>query len=301
MQSLWLFVRMSRPLFLLGGILVYALGVGIARYLGSQISWELYLLGQAWVTLLQLGAQYLNEYYDAPSDQDNPNRTPFSGGSGAVGPGKLARSTALLAAAGCLAVTASLTVLLINTHKLEPATILIMLLCFLGAFFYTAPPLHLASSGYGELTTSIIVANLIPAFAFLLQVGDLHRLIPMTTFPLTALHLAMMLAFEFPDYATDTKHEKRTLLVRLGWRTGMGLHNVLILVAYLLLALAVTLGMPFFIALPAFFTLPVGLMQIWQMRRIADGAAPHWKTFTLTALVLFAAAAYLLAFAYWTR
>ena len=301
MQNLRLFVRMSRPLFLLGGILVYALGVGIAHYLGSEINWELYLLGQAWVTLLQLSAQYLNEYYDAPGDQDNPNRTPFSGGSGAVGPGKLTRSTALMAAAGCLAVTASLTVLLINTHRLESATILIMVLCFLGAFFYSAPPVRLASSGYGELTTSIIVANLIPGFAYLLQVGDLHRLVPMTTFPVTALHLAMMLAFEFPDYASDTKHEKRTLLVRLGWKTGMGFHNLLILIAYLLLAVAVTLGMPFLIALPAFFTFPVGLLQIWQMRRIAEGASPNWKALTLTALVLFAAAAYLLAFAYWTR
>jgi 1,4-dihydroxy-2-naphthoate octaprenyltransferase len=301
MQNLRLFVRMSRPLFLLGGILVYAIGVGIAHYLGSEVNWELYLLGQAWVTLLQLSAQYLNEYYDAPGDQDNPNRTPFSGGSGAVGPGKLTRSTALMAAAACLAVTASLTVLLINTHKLESATILIMVLCFLGAFFYSVPPVRLASSGYGELTTSIIVANLIPGFAYLLQVGNLHRLVPMTTFPLTALHLAMMLAFEFPDYASDTKQEKRTLLVRLGWNAGMGFHNLLILVAYLLLAVAVTLGMPFFIALPAFFTLPVGLLQVWQMRRIADGAAPNWRALTLTALVLFASAAYLLAFAYWTR
>ena len=301
MENLRLFVRMSRPLFLLGGILVYALGVGIARYLGTPVDWDVYLLGQAWVTMLQLGAQYLNEYYDAPGDLDNPNRTPFTGGSGAVGPGKLPRSTALLAAAGCLAVTASLTVLLINSQRLTSPTVLIMVLSFLGAFFYSAPPLRLVASGYGELTTSILVANLIPAFAFLLQVGDLHRLVAMTTFPLTALHLAMMLAFELPDFASDFKHEKGTLMVRMGWKTGMSLHNALILFAYLLLALAVTLGMPFFIALPAFFTLPLGLLQIWQIRRIADGAAPNWKALTLTAIALFAAAAYLLAYAYWTR
>lgn len=301
MENLRLFVRMSRPLFLLGGVVLYALGVGIARYLGTPVGWDMYLLGQAWVTMLQLSAQYLNEYYDAPGDQDNPNRTLFSGGSGAVGPGKLPRSTALLAAAGCLAVTASLTVLLINTQRLVTPTVLIMVLSFLGAFFYSASPLRLSASGYGELTTSILVANLVPAFAFLLQAGDLHRLVAMTTFPLTALHLSMMLAFELPDYASDLKREKRTLMVRLGWKTSMNLHNALILTAYLLLALAVTLGMPFYIALPAFFTLPVGLLQIWQMHRIADGAAPNWRALTLTALVLFAVTAYLLAFAYWTR
>ncbi len=81
----------------------------------------------------------------------------------------------------------------------------------------------------------------------------------------------MMLAFELPDYASDLKYQKRTLMVRLGWQRSMNLHNYLILGAYLLLGLAVAFGMPFFIALPAFLTLPLGLLQIWQMRRIADG------------------------------
>mgnify|MGYP000268294355 CR=1 FL=1 len=301
MQNLRLFVRMSRPLFLLGGVLVYALGAGIAHYLGVQIDWGVYILGQVWATMLQLGAQYLNEYYDAPLDAENPNRTPFSGGSGVVGPGGLSRSTVLLAAAACLTATASLTALLIHSGRLTSPTVLIMILGFLGAFFYSAPPIRLSSSGYGELTTSILVAILLPAFSFLLQERELHRLVAMTTFPLAALHLAMMLAFDLPDYGTDLRRQKRTLMVRMGWRNGMMLHNGLILSAYILLGLAVTLGMPFFIALPAFFTLPLGLLQIWQMRRIGEGAKPNWTALTLTAMVLFAATCYLLAFPYWTR
>jgi 1,4-dihydroxy-2-naphthoate octaprenyltransferase len=301
MNTLRLLVRLSRPWFLLGGVLVYALGVGIANYLGAQIDGQIYLLGQAWVTLTQLSGQYLNEYFDAREDEDNPNRTPFSGGSGALGTGGLPRRTALVAAAGCLAVVASLTVLIMRSAPASPALFLIMILGFFGALLYSLPPVRLAASGYGELTTSILVANLIPAFAFLLQWGDFHRLLAMSTFPLTFLHLAMMLAFELPDYAADLKHEKRNLMVRLGWERGMALHNVLILVSYLLLALAVWLGMPFAIALPAFFTLPLGLLQIWQMRRIADGAAPNWTTITFAPVVLFAAVTYLLAYSFWTR
>jgi 1,4-dihydroxy-2-naphthoate octaprenyltransferase len=250
---------------------------------------------------LQLSTQFLNEYYDAPADTDNSNRTPFSGGSGAVGPGKLTRSTALVAAAACLAMLASLTVLLISRGYLTPAAQLIMVLAFLGSFFYSAPPVKLASSGYGELVTSILVANLVPAFAFLLQTGELHRLVAMATFPLTALHLAMMMSFELPDYASDVKHEKQTLMVRMNWRNGMQLHNILILVAYLLLGLAAILGLPPLIALPAFLTLPLGLYQIWQMRRLADGAKPNWTALTLNASMLFAITAYLLMFAFWTR
>jgi 1,4-dihydroxy-2-naphthoate polyprenyltransferase len=301
MQTLILIVRLSRPLFLLGAVLVYALGAGIARYLGVEIDWAIYLLGQTWVTLLQLSTHYLNEYFDAPADAANPNRTPFSGGSGVIGPGKLQRSTALVLAVGCLTVVASLTVLLIRQGTMSPTTLFVMVLIFLGAFFYSVPPVRLASTGYGELTTSILVANLLPALAFLLQTGELHRLLAMSTFPLTALHLAMMLAFQLPDYINDLKFDKKTLMVRLGWQRGMTLHNALILSAYLLLALAVSFGLPFAIAWPSFLTLPIGLLQIWQMRRVADGAKPNWTTLTITPLILFAAMTYLLAFAFWVR
>jgi 1,4-dihydroxy-2-naphthoate octaprenyltransferase len=301
MHRIRLIFLLSRPLFLLGGALVYALGAGIARYLGAPIDWSLYVLGQAYVTTMQLSAQYLNEYYDSSADRDNPNRTPFSGGSGAVGKGKLSQETVMWAALTALTIFASLTVVLISVTPLSPLLITIVVLAFLGSFFYSAPPIKLAHSGYGELTTSILVANLVPIFAFVLQYGELHRLLVMSTFPLTTLHLAMMIVFEFPDYLNDLKYEKPTLLVRVGWERGMVLHNILILTGFLLLGLAATFGLPLAIALPAFIPLPLGLLQIWQMRRIAGGGKPNWTTMGFTAVVLFASVAYLLAFTFWTR
>lgn len=301
MKNLLLFIRLSRPLFLLGGVLMYALGGGVVHYLGVAIDWRVYWLGQAWVTMLQLSAQYLNEYFDAAQDRQNPNRTPFSGGSGVLGPDGLPRRTALLAAYACLAVTASLTVLLISQGRLSAASVIVMILGILGAILYSVPPVRLSSSGYGELTVSILVANLVPAFALLLQTDQLHRLLAMSTFPLMMLHLAMMLAFELPDYAADLRAEKRTLMVRMGWQRGMTLHNLLIFGAYLTLGAAILFGLDAFIALPAVLTLPLGLLQVWQIRRIAEGARPNWSALTLTGIVLFAVTAYLLAFSFWTR
>jgi len=299
--ALKLFVRLTRPLFLIGAALLYALGVGIARYLGATIDWSVYILGQAWVAALQLSAHFLNEYYDAPKDADNTSRTPFSGGSGALGTGKLSPSVAVLAAAVALTIVASLTVVIFRNNLISPPLLFIMILAFLGSFFYSVPPVKLATSGYGELTTSILVANLLPAFAFLLQTGELHRLLAMATFPLTALHLAMMLVFELPDYANDLKYEKKNLLVRLGWQNGMFFHNLLLLSAFLLLGGAMLFGLPLFIALPAFLPLPLTLLQIWQMKKIADGSKPNWTALTLTSVVVFGTTSYLLAFAFWMR
>ena len=301
MRSVRLIFILSRPLFLVGGVLVYALGAGIARYLGAPIDWGLYILGQFYVTTMQLSAQYLNEYFDSTADQDNPNRTPFSGGSGAVGEGKLSHETVMWASLTSLTILASLTVVMIKVAPISPLLISIVVLAFLGSFFYSAPPVRLANSGYGELTTSILVANLVPIFAFVLQYHEFHRLLAMSTFPLTALHLAMMIVFEFPDYLNDIKHDKPTLLVRIGWQRGIILHNILILSAFLFLGLAATFGLPLAIVLPAFIPLPLGLLQIWQMRRIDAGAKPNWTTMGFTAVVLFASVAYLLAFTFWTR
>lgn len=281
--------------------MVFALGSGIVDYLGIPINWGVYLLGQAWVITLQLSAQYLNEYFASPADHQNSNRPPFTGVSGVLGLDGLPRRVALIAAYGCLAVNASLVFLLLMTTRLTLPTVLVLILLYLGALFYSVPPFRLSVTGYGELILSILIANLLPALAYLLQTGELHRLLAMSTFPLALLHLAMMISFEFPDYARDANFGKRTLLVRIGWQRGMMMNNLLILSAYLLLGLAVAFGLPILIAIPAFLTFPLGLLQIWQMRRIADGAKPNWTALTLTALVLFGVVAYLLAYAFWTR
>lgn len=300
-KDLALFVKLTRPLFLAGVLLLTLLGAGIARYLGFQIDFSILILGQVWVSLLQLSAQYLNEYFDAPADLNNSNRTFLTGGSGALGPGKLPRRVALFAAFTCLALLASFSVLLFSQTKLVPSAYIIMLLAILSAVFYSTPPVKLESSGYGELIVSVLTTFLVPAFAFVLQTGEWHRLVLMSAVPLTAIHLAMLIALELPDFANDLKYEKRTLIIRLGWQTAMGLHNILILSAFLLLALARLSGYPWFAMLAGMAALPVGLFQIWQMRKIANGEKPNWNALTVGAVALLASTAYLLTYSFWTH
>lgn len=300
-SNLRLFIRLTRPLFPLDVMVIYALGAGIAKYLGSTVSWRAYLLGQAWVTLLQLSTQYLNEYYNAPADQTNPNRTFLTGGSNALGPGKLPRRVALMAATVCLALLASLTVILMSTVSLSPITYVIMAAALLGSLLYSVPPVSLQASGYGELTTSVIVGFLVPAFAFVLQQGDLHRLVAMAGFPLVAANMATLIAFTLPDYLNDLKHDKRTLMVRMGWQNGMLMHNIMILASYLMIGIAWAFGFPPFAAIAGLLSLPVGLFQIWQMRRIANGAKVNWNALTIGAVAQSVVMAYLLTFAFWTH
>ena len=298
-----LFLRLSRPYFLVGGFIQYALGVGIARFLGYEIDWSIFIVGAVWILSAQLATHYLNEYYDAELDALNPGRTPFSGGSGALGEneGQLPRNLGVLAAATMLTAMALLTYSMIRAGRFNSATTIVAGLIFLGAMFYSTPPIRLARSGYGELTTAVLLANLVPTFGFLLQTGEFHRLVALSTFPLTALALALMISVEFPDYAVDMKYGKQTLLVRLGWQAGMNFHHIFILSGFGMLALSMLFGMPTWIALPALLPLPMGLLQIWYMNRIADGIKPNWTLLTFSAVSLFGLTSYIMTFVFWTR
>lgn len=174
-QAVRLFIRLSRPLFLVGAALLYALGAGMAHYLGFSIDWNIYFIGQAWVTTLQLATHYLNEYFDAPTDVHNPNRTPLTGGSGVldvIDEQGLPREVALWAAAAALTLTSISTLILISSGGLPLATFVVMAFITLGAVFYSVPPVTLMATGYGELTTSIVVAALVPALAFFAASGS---------------------------------------------------------------------------------------------------------------------------------
>jgi 1,4-dihydroxy-2-naphthoate octaprenyltransferase len=288
-----LFLRLSRPFFLLGGFLLYGLGAAIALYLGRRIDVGLYLMGQGLITSIQLMTHYLNEYYDFGADRSNPERTFFTGGSGALGEGGLPRRAALYAAVGCMVVAAGLARLLIARGGISAVAWLILMAIALAAFFYSVPPIRLLGTGFGELTTSLLVGGLLPTFAFALQAGEMHRLLLMATVPLASLHFAMLMVFELPDWPVDLRAGKRTLVVRVGWAGGMRLHNAALLLAYGSLGVAVLSGMPPRVALGALLALPLALIQAWQLHRIRAGAAPRWASLELSAVALFALTAYL--------
>lgn len=301
MKSLRYFIQLSRPIFILLACLLYVLGVGIARYLSGQFIWSPFLLGLAWVVFTMIGFHYLNEFfYPINLEQDQKWwKTPFSGSSGAIEPGKLSRPVALWAGLACITISASLTVLILQIQKFNLVSTIMLGLMFIGELVFSTPPLRLVTSGFGEVILSIIMAGMIPALAYLLQGHEMHRLLIMVSFPLAILFLSTILALEFPSYASDIKHGNKTIPVRIGWQKGMLLHNLLILSSFFIFGIALVLGLPLSIGWPVIFVLPVGLFQIWMMNRIAAGTKPNWNLLALIALSSFCLTAYLLTFSFW--
>jgi 1,4-dihydroxy-2-naphthoate polyprenyltransferase len=222
---------------LLGGFLLYALGAAAAVRMGVAINWTSYLLGQIVVMFIQLAAHYLNEYYDIDVDQLTPsNRTWFSGGSGILSTGGVSPSSALTAAYLCVVMAALAGIL---ASMISPWMIPIILIALLASWFYASPPISLVSSGWGELTTSILVALLVPLAGYCMQKGFPPGELWLICIPLVLVHIAMLISFEFPDRTADQSAGKNTLTVRLGFQNAAWLVSALIGFAFLLLTILI--------------------------------------------------------------
>lgn len=278
------FVRLGRPLFLGGGFLMFALGAALARWQGLLINGRRYVLGQLVVTLFQLMTHYANDYFDYEADRANTTPTRWSGGSRVLAGDELPRSVAL-AAALVLAVLGIIAAVILSLDAPRATPIIIAVIAIL-AWEYSAPPLRLCATGFGELTTAIVVTMLVPGLGYYLQAGRAHPMLALLLVSPVMLQLAMLLAIEFPDAAGDAATGKRTLVVRLGARTAAQLYAALTIGAFLWLPLAYALGLKSHIALFTAIPLPLAIWRLMKLEDYADGSAHERMTFSAVALLI---------------
>lgn len=234
------FVRLSRLHFLLGGVLMYAVGVasGVGIGLGD------YLIGQALVSAAQVTAHYVNEFADFEADRLVENRTLFSGGSGVLVSGRLRPRVALVAAATS---TLLAVVLAVVVAFRSPIAAVLGIAALAVSWFYSMPPIRLLGTGLGEIATSVVVVVVVPLIGLELAGGGLHAAFWWLVTALFAAHLAMMLAFELPDLHSDRAAGKNVIAVRIGARATLGIMSGLVTTSAVVVAAGIGFG-----ALPAF-------------------------------------------------
>ena len=208
----WLidFLRLGRPLFLVGGFVLHSLGATIALYQGATLHWPALLWGQIAVTATQLMTHYSNDYYDLAADRANLTPTRWSGGSrvlveGGVQPA-VARQTALLLGL----VTLGAAGMLAFVWQRGPLTLPLLLLALLLAWGYSAPPMQLHSRGLGELVGAFLIPGLTVLVGYYLQAGRLTLLPLLAALPLCLFQFVMLVCIELPDAAGDAAAGKRT-------------------------------------------------------------------------------------------
>jgi len=294
------FLRHFRPIHLSTSLVLYFLGSGFVRYLGEGLDYQVLFLGMAWMICTQLGFYFLGDHFLNPFDTglfSNLMAKPTS-----VEKTKpRSPSPLLFSSVSLLSAAAFLGLILALQGSLKTASIFVMLTYFLLYIVLVVPGISLDLSSVGEIISSIILVVIPLALAFLLQTGAFHRLLTLGVFPLFLLNLAMILVLRLKRYRDDLVRKRKTLLVRLGWVQGVFIHNLLVFSGFLLFGLSLFFGMPFRIIGPVFIVIPAGIILIWYLSSLEDGAPVHWPLITLLSLVVFFLPAYLITYSVWIR
>jgi 1,4-dihydroxy-2-naphthoate octaprenyltransferase len=287
------FVRLGRPIFLIGGFVLYGLGAAVAAYLGHAIDWTRFAWGQLAVTATQAMVHYSNDYFDFEADQANTTPTDWSGGSRVLPRGELPRSVALAAALVLAALAVLATIVLHVVVSAGTVTTGLLVVALVLSWAYSAPPLRLHSRGVGELVAMIIVTLLVPLIGFSTQTRTLEPLAFVSAAPLCFLQFAMLLAVEFPDEAGDATVGKRTLVVRFGAKRAAELYVTALVLAYALLPLWGRLGLPRSAVGVLFLVLPLAAWLGWRVVRGDYREPRQWNRLAFGSAALIALSALL--------
>jgi 1,4-dihydroxy-2-naphthoate octaprenyltransferase len=292
------YIQLGRYPFLVGGFIMYGLGVAIAYYEGSKIDWSVVLWGQIVVSATQLMVHYGNDYFDLEADKANLTPTAWSGGSRILAGGAVPPWIALASsvAFGVFAIAAAVWTA-IHWRPGPLAAPMLVLGVFL-AWFYSAPPIRLHSRGIGEVSATVVLTVLTPLAAYYLQAGQLAKVPFLAIIPLCFLQFNMIVSAAIPDLEGDRDANKRTIVVLLGRAKAARLYILMLALAYAVLPLLVWAGLPLRVGLAVALSFPLAAWIGYLMWRGAwsDPKKWSWLVFLSIAVLLGSAVLEILAF-----
>ena len=260
-----------RAPFFTATVVPILLGAVIAWARTSTFHWGYFLLTMAGGLLLHTGANVANDYYDHLSGTDEQNVEfvrPFTGGSRMIQEGLLTPKAVLSGALAAFALAAMVGLYL--TYVRGPLILLLGIIGILSGFFYTAPPVNLASRGIGEFFIGLNFGVLMTLGAYYVQAGSLAWEPAIASIPVALLITAILYINQFQDAPADGAAGKAHLVVRLGRRKAVQGYILLLAFTYLSILLAAILRITSPFTLIALITLPMALRAISVARAHYD-------------------------------
>jgi 1,4-dihydroxy-2-naphthoate octaprenyltransferase len=269
--ALW--VRASRAPFLSASLVPVLLGALAARYRTGSFNLTSFLATLGGIACIHLGANLANDYFDHKTgcDMQNPDPTPFSGGSRVIQDG-LISSRAIMAASAAFFVAGAAFGLYLNGLVRGNAVLLIGLTGIAGGLFYTALPVKLSYRGLGEVAVFFCFGPLLVAGSYLVQAGRLDFWVFAVSVPAGLLVLAILLVNEVLDVEWDRRGGKNTLVVALGRERGYGLFLAAYVAAYAYIGIGIVLRVYQPVAAVSALPLLLGVRQLAPGRALASRA-----------------------------
>ncbi len=279
---------------LLAVLLTYALGAGLAQYLESVKSWPVLLGGAAFLVLAVLTFDYLRALREINDPRFRPAEQT---------PNEVRQMRLGLSAISATLLTVAATIVIgwmVRGQLWQGVSVLLLAFAAIGVAYALSSPFEKLAP-IQPLLETVLVVVIPPALGYFLQLHTMHRFLTMVVLGTVPLYLAYGLLTQLIRFGQDQQKGITTTVTAIGWETAMVLHNALILLGYVLFALASLLGFPWILMWPVFLTLPLGLAEFWLMERVRRGYKPLWGVmkFALGSTILIPV--YLLAFAFWIR
>tara|TARA_Y100000768_G_scaffold256675_1_gene195160 strand:- start:277 stop:1560 length:1284 start_codon:yes stop_codon:yes gene_type:complete len=219
MTQIFTWVVIMRLPFLSATIMPILVGAAVAKFMGYAVDWSwlgLTLLGGS---LLHIGTNTSNDYFDYLSGTDNLNynysNKGLNGGSRGIQMGLISPKGVRNLTIVVFALSVLVGIPLIQ--KAGMPVLWLGIIGFLSGLFYTAPPFRFSSrKGLGELLIGLNFGPLMVAGSTLVQTGQLLPEAFLAGVPLGFLIAAVVYINEFPDHDSDKATGKNTLIVVFG-------------------------------------------------------------------------------------
>ena len=194
-------------------------GAAVTSMLGQDVSWGWLMLTLLAGSLLHIGTNTSNDYFDHISGTDarnyNYSNKGLNGGSRSIQMGLISPKGILTVAIIAFTLSAVAGIPLIIKSGLS--ILWLGLIGFFSGLFYTAPPFKFSSrKGMGELLIGLNFGPLMVAGSALVQTGQLLPQAFLAGIPIGFLIAAVVYMNEFPDYDSDKATGKNTLIVVFG-------------------------------------------------------------------------------------
>ena len=194
-------------------------GAAVTSMIGQDVSWGWLLLTLLAGSLLHIGTNTSNDYFDHISGTDarnyNYSNKGLNGGSRSIQMGLISPKGILTVAIIAFTLSAVVGIPLIIKSGLS--ILWLGLIGFFSGLFYTAHPFKFSSrKGMGELLIGLNFGPLMVAGSALVQTGQLLPEAFLAGIPIGFLIAAVVYMNEFPDYDSDKATGKNTLIVVFG-------------------------------------------------------------------------------------
>ena len=219
MTQIFTWVVIMRLPFLSATIMPILVGAAVAKFMGFAVDWSWLGLTLFGGSLLHIGTNTSNDYFDYLSGTDNLNynysNKGLNGGSRGIQMGLISPKGVRNLTIAVFALSVLVGIPLIQ--KAGMPVLWLGIIGFLSGLFYTAPPFRFSSrKGLGELLIGLNFGPLMVAGSTLVQTGQLIPEAFLAGIPLGFLIAAVVYINEFPDHDSDKATGKNTLIVVFG-------------------------------------------------------------------------------------